>query len=231
MNEAGRARQLPLPLPHRASYGADFLPAASNAAARFWLDRTEQWPQRRLALWGEPGSGKTHLLHRWTAQHGAELLAGAVPAERLPARPVALDDADRCADGPALLHMLNGCAEAGVPVLLAARAPPARWPVRLPDLASRLRALQAVRIDPPEDALLRALLARLFAERQLRVAPAVQDWLLLRLPRTAAAMRAAAARLDAAALAARGPVTPAIATAALGDLLGDAPDDAVAEFS
>lgn len=225
MSGALPARQLPLPLPHRPSYGADFLPADSNAAARRWLGRVEQWPQRRLALWGEAGTGKTHLLHRWAAVHGAVLATGAVPADYgvPPARPIALDDADRSAEEPALLHLLNSFAEAGVAVLLAAREPPARWPVRLPDLASRLRAIQAVRIDPPEDALLRALFARLLAERQLRVPSPLQDWLLLRLPRSAAAMRDAAARLDAAALAARAPVTRGLAAAQLADLLG-APD-------
>jgi chromosomal replication initiation ATPase DnaA len=215
------ARQLPMPLPHRPSYGPDFLPAASNAAARLWLDRMDEWPQRRLALWGEAGSGKTHLLHRWAGQHGAELIGGVAPPDRavLPARPIALDDANRCSDEPALLHLLNSRTEAGVAVLLAAREPPARWPVRLPDLASRLRAIQAVRIEPLEDELLRALLARLLAERQLRVPSALQDWLLRRLPRSAAVLREAAARLDAAALAARGPVTRVIAATALADLL------------
>ena len=87
----------------------------------------------------------------------------------LPAAGVALDDADAVADERALLHLLNAAGEAGLPVLLAARAPPARWAARLPDLASRLRAMTAVEIGAPEDALLRALLARLLADRQLRL--------------------------------------------------------------
>ena len=219
MSGAAPTRQLPLPLPHRPSYGPDFLPAASNAVARRWLLRMKQWPQGRLVLWGEAGCGKTHLLHLWAAQHDAELLTGVLPADWLPLRSIALDDADRCADEPALLHLLNGCAEAGIAVLLAAHEPPARWPVRLPDLASRLRAIQSVPIDPPEDELLRTLLTRLLAERQLPMPPALQDWLLRRLPRTAAAMREAVARLDAAALAARGPVTRTIAATELADLL------------
>ena len=73
----------------------------------------------------------------------------------------------RSTDETALLHLLNAAGEAGLPILLAAPAPPSRWPVRLPDLASRLRAITAVEIGPPEDALLRTLLARLLAERQL----------------------------------------------------------------
>ena len=128
-----------------------------------------------------------------------------------PAGGVALDDADAMAEEPALLHLLNAAREAGLPVLLAARTPPARWPVRLPDLASRLRAVTAVEILPPEESLLRALLLRLLADRQLAVRPDLQDWLLLRLPRSPAALREAVARLDRAALAAGGAVTRPIA--------------------
>jgi chromosomal replication initiation ATPase DnaA len=119
---------------------------------------------------------------------------------------------------------MNGVAEAGFPLLLAARLPPARWRVELPDLGSRLRATLAVAIAPAEDELLRALLARLLSERQLAVPAAVQDWLLLRLPRTAAAIRDAAARLDEAALAAGSRITRGLAAEQLADLL-DAPND------
>lgn len=214
-------RQLALPFPHTPHLtAANFLPAPGNAAALAWLARPAAWPQRRLALWGEEGSGKTHLLHLWAARSGAVLLAGpALPRGDAapPARPLAIDDAD-AAPEHALLHLLNAAAEAQLPVLLAGRAAPARWPVALPDLASRLRAITAAEIRPADEGLLRALLARLLAERQIAVPAAVQDWLLTRLPRTPAAVREAAARLDHAALAAGRPVTRGIAAAVLGDL-------------
>ncbi|MBV9786260.1 MAG: chromosomal replication initiator DnaA [Acidisphaera sp.] len=209
-------RQLGLPFAHTPAF-AEFLPAPSNEAARRWLTRCAEWPEGRLALWGEAGCGKTHLLHLWA---GAVPLAG--PALRglpeIAGERLAIDDADACPDEPALLHLLNAAAEAGTPALLAARTPPSRWPVRLADLQSRLRAITAVEIGPPEDALLKALLERLLAERQLPVAPALQEWLLLRLPRTAGAVREAVARLDAAALAAGGGVTRALAASVLGEL-------------
>jgi chromosomal replication initiation ATPase DnaA len=211
--------QLPLPFQHQPTYAAaDFLEAPSNEAALTWLNRAEDWPDQRLALWGEPGCGKTHLLRLWAGRRGAALLAAA-DVHGLPVLPasggVALDDADTITDEPALLHLLNAAREAGLPVLLAARTPPARWPVRLPDLASRVRAVTAVEIMPPEESLLRALLLGLLADRQLAVRADLQDWLLLRLPRAPAALREAVARLDQAALAAGGGVTRPIAAAVL----------------
>ncbi len=216
-------RQLALPFPHAPHYRAyEFLAAASNAEALEWLHNTATWPSGRLALWGPEGCGKTHLLHLWAEQQRAELLAGPLLAMRPPAGPVAVDDADAAPERP-LLHLLNAAGEAGLPVLLAGRAAPARWRAELPDLASRLRATTAVRIGPAEDELLRRLLMRLLAERQLAVAEPLQDWLRLRLPRSQGAIREAVARLDRAALAGGGPVTRAIAQAVVAGLQGEQP--------
>nr|WP_283949476.1 chromosomal replication initiator DnaA [Limobrevibacterium gyesilva] len=211
-------------------HAADFLTDISNAEAVAWLDRAADWPQRRLALWGPEGSGKTHLLHIWAARAGAALLAGPALHFAPPAQSLAIDDADNAPER-ALLHLLNAAAEAGLPVLLAGRAPPSRWGTALPDLASRLRAVTAVEIHPPDDALLRILLARLLVERQVPVAEAVQDWLRLRLPRTAAAMREAAARLDRAALAVGGRVTRALAGEVLAGMDLDGGDEEFAQLS
>jgi len=214
-------RQLALPFPHAGSHAAeDFLEAPSNAAALAWLADTGAWPQKRLTLFGPEGAGKTHLLHVWTGRTGALLLDGpGLPALPAPG-PAAVDDAD-LAPERALLHLLNANAERGHPTLLAARLPPARWPVALPDLASRLKSITAAGIAPPEDSLLRALLARLLSDRQLAVPPAVQDWLLLHLPREAAALREAVARIDRLALAAGRRVTRALAAQAVSGLVDE----------
>ena len=219
-------RQLPLPFPHAQAFlDADFLRFPSNHAAGAWLERGTDWPGGRLALFGEPGCGKTHLLHIWARRHGCALLSGA-RLSGLPYLPegrgIALDDADEAGDEIALLHLLNAAAEAGMKLLIAGRQPPARWPVRLPDLASRLRAIIAVPIDPPEDGLLAALLARLLSDRQLAVPEPVRTHLLARLPRTHAALAEAARRLDLAGLALGGRVTRAVADRVIAEMAAGA---------
>lgn len=218
--------QLPLPFLRPARVpAAVFLPAPSNEAALTWLRRTADWPQGRLALWGEAGCGKTHLLTDWAAANGAHLFPGPdLPElEDLPDLPsvggLAIDNADTLKREATLLHLLNAAAEARLPVLLAARPPPSRWPVRLRDLSSRLRAITAVEIGPPEDQLLRVLLARLLADRGQRVPPALQDWLLAHLSRTPATIREVVDRLDRAALARPGGITLPFARDVLKDLL------------
>jgi chromosomal replication initiation ATPase DnaA len=214
--------QLPLPFAHRERYLPDtFWAAPANEEARAWLDRTSEWPDGRLALWGEAGSGKTHLLHIWADRLGATLLDGRTLrglADLPSTGGIAVDDADT-AEQAALFHLLNAAGEAGLPVLLAARAVPSRWPTTLPDLQTRLRAIVAVGIGRPDDAQLRLLLAKLFADRGIEVAESVQSWLLLRLPRSPAALREAVVRLDQAALARGSAVTRALAAEMLADLL------------
>jgi chromosomal replication initiation ATPase DnaA len=208
--------QLILSFPRTSGFGvADLLPNGAQDEARAWLDSGVAWPLGRLALWGKPGSGKSHLAHVWADRVGGIVLPAA-PTEGWPRRPVALDAIDTVPDEPALLFLLNACAEANQPVLLISRTAPGRLPVRLPDLASRLRATTAVQIGPADDAFLAILLTRLLADRQLRLPPALQSWLLTRLTRTPAAVRDAVTRLDAAAFTMQRPITRQMAAEVLG---------------
>lgn len=220
-------KQLAIDLPHQAALGrADFLVSACNAAALDWIERWPRWPAPALVLHGPPRSGRSHLAALWSARSGARPVAGAALAETAPdalARPpgVAIDDADGAPEQP-LLHLYNCCVEAGASLLLVARAAPAAWPIALADLASRLRALPSVAIAPPDDALLASVLVKHFADRQVRVAPEVIEFLLRRIERSFAAAGDIAAQLDALALALGRPITVALARQAL-DMAPDQP--------
>ena len=212
----GLPTQLVLRFPQQAFAPAELLPNAGQDEARAWLARPPQdWPLGRLALWGPPGSGKTHLAQAWAERVGGAMLASA-PGEGWPGQPVAIDSIEDLPDEPALLYLLNAAVQARQPVLLVSRTAPGRLPVRLPDLASRLRATTAVQIGRADDAFLAMLLARLLAERQMHLPGPLQSWLLARLPRTPAALRDAVGRLDAAAAAGGRTITRPVAAAALG---------------
>jgi len=199
--------QLPLDFGIRPALGrADFLVASCNAAAIAWIDRWPDWPGPALALAGPAGSGKTHLVEVWCARSGAALIdAAALAPDRVPAllgaaRAAAIDEADR-ADEEALLHLYNLLAERRGHVLLAAREPPARWGIALPDLRSRLLASPTVAVAAPDEELLGALLVKLFADRQLQIGEELIAYLVLQLDRSFAAAQEMVAELDAASLA------------------------------
>jgi chromosomal replication initiation ATPase DnaA len=203
--------QLPIDLPHRPALGrADFLVTACNAAALGWIERWPDWPAGVLVLHGPAGCGKSHLAELWRRRSGALLVAGDFLGGRDPTaladRPaVGVDDAEKAPER-ALLHLYNCCAEAGTSLLVIARAAPGAWPIGLPDLASRLRAAPAAAIALPDDALLAAVLVKHFADRQVRVPPAVIRYLVPRMERSFAAAASLAERIDRLALGERRPI-------------------------
>ena len=216
------SRQLVLDLPLRTALGRDdFLVTPSNAAAVAMIDRYPDWPHHVVVLVGDGGSGKTHLLEVWRQASGARLVSAAAlgrepPDTLLETGALAIDNAPGDAlDERALFHLLNLTRETGGHVLIASASDPAQWTVKLPDLASRLRALAVARLDPPDDALLRGVLVKHFADRQIGVEEPVISYLMLRMPRSLDAARAIVAELDALALTEKTPVSRALAARAL----------------
>ena len=190
----------------------DFLVAPCNEAAVAWLDRWPEWPGPALAIHGPPRSGKSHLAEVWRRRSGAlaleaSALAQAATGSGEGAAALVVDRLGGPIDERALLHTYNSVAERGGHLLLTALAPPALWPLSLPDLVSRLRLAPAVAIGLPDDALLAALMVKLFADRQIALAPEVPAYVVPRIERSFEAVAHLVERLDRAALAEGRPVT------------------------
>jgi len=207
--------QLVLDLGYRTALGReDFLVAPCNATAVGWIDRWPAWPAPGLVLAGPAASGKSHLASVWrhlapdAAALDARTLAGAA-GDLLPGRHALVDHADAVAGAAeeTLFHLHNLVVERQGHLLLTAAAPPARWTVALPDLASRLRALPVATIAAPDDSLIAAVLVKQFADRQLKVGQDVVRYVLPRIERSFAAVRALVEAVDRAALEAQRPVT------------------------
>ena len=211
-------RQLVLALDHAVSFAReDFLSGPSNAAALTLIERWPDWPDRIMALVGPQGSGKSHLAAIWAQAAGARVLAAKLLQETgLPAAlatgALVVEDLEPAGlDERALFHLLNLAREEEAYVLLTARSLPAGFPVTIRDLGSRLRALPAVTIAPPDDVLLRSLIVKLAADRQLAVDEALVNYLANRIERSVAAAHAAVALLDEEAMRQHRPVTRALA--------------------
>jgi chromosomal replication initiation ATPase DnaA len=207
-------QQLLLDFEHRPGLEAeDFLPAPCNREALAWLERCPAWPAPVLVLYGPEGCGKSHLARIFAAHAGALRLDVAALPEDLPeaARTFVLDPAEPVRDELALLRLYNRLKERGAHALLTARRPVAAWEIRLPDLASRLRAAPAVAIAPPDDALLAALLVKLFADRQLATSQALIGYLVRHMERSFAAAREIVEQLDRLSLQRGRPASVALA--------------------
>jgi chromosomal replication initiation ATPase DnaA len=211
-------RQLVLALDHAVSFAReDFLSGPSNAAALTLVDRWPDWPNRVMALTGPEGAGKSHLAAIWAEAAGARVLSGKLLGEtNLPAAfatgALVLEDLEpKGLDERALFHLLNLAREESAFVLITARAAPNTFPVTIRDLASRLRSIPAVALNAPDDALLRSLIVKLAADRQLSVDEPLVNYVANRIERSFAAARAAVAHLDEEAMRQHRPVTRALA--------------------
>jgi len=211
-------RQLALALDHSVSFAReDFLSGPSNVSALTLVERWPDWPSRIVAIVGPEGSGKSHLASIWAEAAGARVLSanllsiadvpaslatGALVVEDL--EPVALDE-------QALFHLINLAREEGAYLLLTGRLPITGFRITLRDLGSRLRAVPSILLTPPDDALLRSLLVKLAADRQLILDESSVNYIVRRIERSFAAAHAAVQLLDAASMRQHRPVSRALA--------------------
>lgn len=214
-------RQLRLDLDQVAAHHrADFTRSPANEDALRLLDAWPEWHGRCLALVGPSGSGKTHLAQAWAEEHEALAWAPEADLADVAGRPVLVEDADReRVDEETLFHLIN-MAGAGGGLLLTGREPPSAWPARLPDLRSRLNALPVAQLGEPDDALLLAVMSKLFRKRHIRAPDDLLVYLLRRMERSVPAARELVARIDEAALSEGRPISRALAR----ELLEDAED-------
>ena len=211
-------RQLAFALPHAESLTRDnFLEGPANAAGLALIDSWPEWPNRIMLLVGPEGSGKSHLAAIWAEQAGARsttahaLTAAAVPGALATGALVVEDLRSSDFDDRALFHLMNLAREDGAFVLVTAREPPSAFEIELRDLRSRLRAIPAVSLLPPDDQLFRALIVKFCADRQLAVDESVVSYLATRIERSYAAARQAVELLDGEALRLGRPVSRALA--------------------
>lgn len=222
-------RQLNFPIEHPVSFEReDFLVSASNIEAVRLIDAWPGWPTNTVALVGPADTGKTHLATVWSEMANAHVLETRSLATKdiaaiTDGAAVLLEDADReMIDENALFHLLNLVREHNAYLLMTSRALPAAWNIDLPDLISRLRAIHVAEIRKPDEELLSAVLAKLFADRQLLVDKGVLDYAVLRMPRSMKAASELVRRLDETAMAKSRAITKSIARDCLDQM--DAPE-------
>ena len=222
------SEQLIFDLPTRpALERGDFFISNSNALALSMIEDCENWPQNKHLLVGPKGSGKTHLANVWANQRGTRVIASTditdQSVEEYAAQDLVIDDiplilgvASREAT---LFHIHNLCLANGNALLMTGTGHVATWTCALPDLASRLNGTRTARLDPPDDLLFQALLAKLFADRHLFPPPDIFPYLLLRLERSYDAAQNAVDHIDRAALSRKRPITRSFVASIIDDLI------------
>lgn len=146
----------------------NFLISDSNRLAYETL-RKSPWQSYALNIHGPQGSGKTYL---------ANILNEIAPEALI------IEDVNESIDEQALFHLLNQVREENKYILLTSEKPLTAYDFKLPDLASRLAAVNSVAIDAPDNNLFYMLFARQFQARQLKVSDEVIAYMANRIERS-----------------------------------------------
>lgn len=201
-------RQLPLDLPVEPRFELeDFLLSPSNEEAYAALDIWPSWNDPIAILIGSPGSGKSHLAAIWASKSHAWTISRSALTENRVQELVSngalvIEDCDRTqGNEAALFHLLNAARERYCSILLTASSEPGHWRIETPDLLSRLRLAQNIPVHDPDDALLGAILVKMFVDRQLIVDTSVVDLIKTRAERSISSVRDIVGRIDKEGLA------------------------------
>lgn len=213
-------RQLPLELPGTAPRydRASFVRADANDAAwragEAWLASGEP----ALVICGPAAAGKTHLARALAEGRGAEMIAAAEFAGAPGAAALAVIDDMPAQDPHGFLAAFETGAAAGQRFLLVGEGHPSAWSQGLKDLRTRIEAAPRAVLADPDEALIRAVIAKGFRDRQIKVDRNVIEYAVPRLPRTFDAARRFVAAADRAALEEKRKITTALVQKLLDNL-------------
>lgn len=218
-------KQLPLELPFRQLAGRDdFIVSHCNAQAVAAIDQWPNWlgSYRALNIVGPSGAGKSHLAAIWqSVVKSSQRLTGLAAGQQPPLPTFYVLDDLACSSAwneETLFHCFNRCASEIGGILLLSQMPVGQMGWRLPDLLSRMRAVNLARIDLPDDDLLFALLNKYFADRQILAPPAMLSYIVVRMERSFTAVQRLARTLDQRSIAEKKPLSVALARAVFEEL-------------
>ena len=179
-------KQLAFDLPSRPALGkSDFFISDCNSIAVKLMEDWSNWPNRQHILSGPAGSGKTHLALVWAKSLSANVIKISdifdIDLPKVTSTSLVIEDMDEKPESAELennlFHLFNMLIENGYYLLLTGKKDPKFWKVTLPDLRSRILGMRNARLLPPDDRLFLALIAKLFADRQIYPKPEVLQYI------------------------------------------------------
>jgi chromosomal replication initiation ATPase DnaA len=159
----------------------DYVLSCSNLEAYKCLSTSDKWPEGRLIIIGEEGSGKTHLANIWQQLKNAVFINESSELSYNKGQNLICENIQNIQNEEFLFHLINFCKAQEAKLLLTAAK---LDQYALPDLQSRINATSKILIRPPDDNLLRVILMKWFVDKQLLVAEEVIEFIIARVERS-----------------------------------------------
>lgn len=189
-----------------AANNDSFVVSLCNLDAVNAVDNLSSWPNKRMLILGEKGSGKSLLCSRFldkTKGEELKLLSGMTLCAseiKLPDNSVGIviENIHLLQNEEALFHIINHCSNNGIYLLLTAQHYPK---IQNQDLRSRIDSTYKTIIKTPDEELCRILLQKAFSQRQLAVQSEIVEYLLARIERSFEAISNISQILDTSSIA------------------------------
>ncbi|NVK89519.1 MAG: DnaA regulatory inactivator Hda [Gammaproteobacteria bacterium] len=170
-------------------------------------------------LWGDAGSGKSHLIQAMANRFQEAAFLPLAEPELVPEMLlgmesfplVCIDDIDAVVADSAwaegLFHLYNRIKDVGGSLVISANAPPTDLAIELADLQSRLSAMTVFKIQPLSDNDKQVLLQQKAAAKGLTLGSEVAQYMMSRSSRDLHHLMRALDRLDTASLISQRKIT------------------------
>jgi chromosomal replication initiation ATPase DnaA len=206
--------QLQFDFPNHHSYLAqDYIISSSNENAFNMIKSWPNWGEgiyaNILYLLGPKSSGKTHLSKIWQQDANAFILnLNDISFDELKNHQAfIIEDIENFLHfEEEILHIFNIILEMGKCLIITSSSHLADLKIKLPDLKSRLNAINLVKINEADDLLLETLLIKLFSERQLKISLSIINYIITHSDRSLSYLNYLVREIDKYSIASKKPV-------------------------
>ena len=190
----------------------DFLVSKSNKEAYKLINRWPNWSSRKIIIFGDSGTGKTHLSKIWQKKTSAVTLNlnkfKKIKFENffLKKKTFIIENISNFFDKikkkdkehleKNLLHFYNLIDEKRGYLILTDSIAPKFWGINLLDLKSRILSSITVNIKKPDDELLSSVLIKLFLDKQILIDKKIIKFIVYRSERSFTSLQNLVDKID-----------------------------------
>ena len=165
-------------------YEQDYFVSSNNFSAYKLIDDWPNWPGKWLNIFGENGSGKTHLAKilekkiKKIKLTDAKKIDDQIVQELINYECLIIDNYDKNIDENLLYSILNQAKQIDSYVLINSSMSIKTLNFNLKDLNSRINSFVFIGIELPTDDLLRVIITKNLSDKQISISPKLADFII-----------------------------------------------------